>query len=68
MGYKFVIHPLGSILLEARALKRYYSEYAKKGSTKDLFMEGIFELRQVYQDILGYSDARAMREKYKIDK
>ena len=65
MGYKFVIHPLGSILLEARALNRYYSESAAKGNTKDMFNEGLFEKRQVYQDILGYSDAMALREKYK---
>ena len=65
MGYKFVIHPLGSILLEARALNRYSSEYAAKGNTKDMFNEGLFEKRQVYQDILGCSDAMALREKYK---
>jgi hypothetical protein len=33
-----------------------------------MYNEGIFEKRQVYQDILGYSDAMALREKYKIEK
>ncbi len=65
MGYKFVIHPLASILHEARTMNRLYSEYKKKGSTMDLFKEDIFEKRQVYQDILGYSEAMALREKYK---
>ena len=51
MGYKFVIHPLASILHEAY--------------TKSMYQRGIFEKQQVYQDILGYSDAMALREKYK---
>lgn len=66
MGYKLVIHPLASILLEARAMNRFYSEYMSKGSTKDMFLEGIFEIRQVYQDILGYSEAMAHKEKYRF--
>lgn len=65
MGYKFVIHPLGSILLEARQLNNYYAEYKEKGTTKDLFNKGVFEKRQVYQDILGYTDFMNLREKYK---
>lgn len=65
MGYKFVIHPLASILHEARTMNRLYKEYKEKGTTMDLFKEGIFENRQVYQDILGYSQAMALREKYK---
>ena len=66
MGYKLVIHPLGTILHEAYTMNRYYKEYKEKGTTKDLFYTGIFEERQTYQDILGYSDAMALREKYKI--
>lgn len=65
MGYKLVIHPLGTILHEAYTMNRFYKEYKEKGTTKDLFLEGIFEKRQVYQDILGYSEAMALREKYK---
>lgn len=65
MGYKFVIHPLASILHEARTMNNLYKEYKEKGSTMDLFKQGIFENRQVYQDILGYSEAMALREKYK---
>lgn len=67
MGYKFVIHPLGSILLEARQLNNYYAEYKEKGTTKDLFYKGVFEKRQVYQDILGYTDFMNLREKYKLN-
>lgn len=66
MGYKFVIHPLGSILLEARQLNNYYAEYKKKGTTKDLFLQDKFEKRQVYQDILGYTEFMQLREKYKV--
>lgn len=65
MGYRFVIHPLASILHEARAMNNLYKEYKEKGTTMDLFKQGIFENRQVYQDILGYSEAMALREKYK---
>ena len=65
MGYKFVIHPLASILHEARTMNNLYKEYKEKGTTMDLFKQGIFENRQVYQDILGYSEAMALREKYK---
>ena len=65
MGYKFVIHPLASILHEARTMNNLYKEYKEKGSTMDLFKQGLFENRQVYQDILGYSEAMALREKYK---
>ncbi len=65
MGYKLVIHPLATILHEAYTMNRFYREYKEKGTTKDLFFEGIFEKRQVYQDILGYSEAMALREKYK---
>lgn len=65
MGDKFVIHPLGSILLEARQLNNYYAEYKKKGTTKDLFLQDKLEKRQVYQDILGYSEYMQLRETYK---
>lgn len=65
MGYKFVIHPLASILHEARTMNNLYKEYKEKGTTMDLFKQGIFENRHVYQDILGYSEAMALREKYK---
>lgn len=65
MGYKFVIHPLATILHEAYTMNAFYKEYKEKGTTKDLFYKGIFEKRQVYQDILGYSEAMALREKYK---
>ncbi len=65
MGYKFVIHPLASILHEARTMNNLYKEYKEKGTTMNLFKQGIFENRQVYQDILGYSEAMALREKYK---
>lgn len=65
MGYKFVIHPLASILLEARQMNHFYAEYKEKGTTKDLFSKDVFEKRQVYQDILGYSDFMALRENYK---
>lgn len=65
MGYHFVIHPLGSILMEARLLDRFYKEYREKGTTLALYDEGLFEKRPVYQDILGYSDAMALREAYK---
>lgn len=65
MGYKFVIHPLASILHEARTMNNLYKEYKEKGTTMDLFKQGIFENRQVYQNILGYSEAMALREKYK---
>lgn len=65
MGYKFVIHPLASILHEAYTMNQLYKEYKEKGTTIDLFKKGIFEQRQVYQDILGYSEAMALREKYK---
>ena len=65
MGYKFVIHPLASILHEARTMNNLYKEYKERGTTMDLFKQGIFENRQVYQDILGYSEAMALREKYK---
>ena len=65
MGYKFVIHPLASILHEARTMNNLYKEYKENGTTMDLFKQGIFENRQVYQDILGYSEAMALREKYK---
>ena len=64
MGYKIVIHPLASILHEAYTMNRFYREYKEKGSTMDLFHEGIFEDRRVYQDILGYSEAMDIREKY----
>ena len=64
MGYKIVIHPLASILHEAYTMNRFYREYKEKGSTIDLFHEGIFEDRRVYQDILGYSEAMDIREKY----
>lgn len=66
MGYKFVIHPLGSILLEARQLNNYYAEYKEKGTTKDLFNKGVFEKRQVYQDILGYTEFMNLRDQYKL--
>lgn len=65
MGYKLVIHPLGAILHAAWTMNRYYSEYREKGTTKDLFLQGIFEKRQDYQEILGYTEAMALREKYK---
>lgn len=65
MGYKFVIHPLASILHEAYTMNELYKEYKEKGTTIDLFKKGIFEQRQVYQDILGYTEAMELREKYK---
>ena len=67
MGFTLAIHPPGSILMEARLLNRFYSEYKKKGTTKDLYDAGLFEERPVYQDILGYSDVMAFREKYKVE-
>lgn len=66
MGYKFVIHPLGSVLLETRQLDNYYAEYKAKGTTKDMFNRDLFEKRQVYQDILGYTEYMNLREKYKV--
>ncbi len=65
MGYKFVIHPLASILHEAYTMNELYKEYKATGNTKSMYQRGIFEKQQVYQDILGYSDAMALREKYK---
>ena len=65
MGYKLVIHPLASILMETKAAKKLYSTYMKDGTTKGLFLEDFFEQRPVYQDILGYSDFMEIREKYK---
>ena len=65
MGYKFVIHPLASILDEAYTMNEFYKEYKATGNTKSMYQRGIFEKQQVYQDILGYSDAMALREKYK---
>lgn len=65
MGYKFVIHPLASILHEAYTMNEFYKEYKATGNTKGMYQRGIFEKQQVYQDILGYSDAMALREKYK---
>lgn len=65
MGYKFVIHPLASILHEAYTMNEFYKEYKATGNTKRMYQRGIFEKQQVYQDILGYSDAMALREKYK---
>ena len=65
MGYKFVIHPLASILHEAYTMSEFYKEYKATGNTKSMYQRGIFEKQQVYQDILGYSDAMALREKYK---
>lgn len=65
MGYKFVIHPLASILHEAYTMNEFYKEYKATGNTKSMYQRGIFEKQQVYQDILGYSDAMALREKYK---
>ena len=65
MGYKFVIHPLASILHEAYTMNEFYKEYRATGNTKSMYQRGIFEKQQVYQDILGYSDAMALREKYK---
>lgn len=65
MGYKFVIHPLASILHEAYTMNELYKEYKETGNTKSMYQRGIFEKQQVYQDILGYSDAMALREKYK---
>ena len=65
MGYKFVIHPLASILHEAYTMNEFYKEYKATGNTKSMDQRGIFEKQQVYQDILGYSDAMALREKYK---
>ena len=64
-GYKFVIHPLASILHEAYTMNEFYKEYKATGNTKSMYQRGIFEKQQVYQDILGYSDAMALREKYK---
>ena len=65
VGYKFVIHPLASILHEAYTMNEFYKEYKATGNTKSMYQRGIFEKQQVYQDILGYSDAMALREKYK---
>ena len=65
MGYKFVIHPLASILHEAYTMNEFYKEYKATGNTKSMYQRGIFEKQQVYQDILGYSEAMALREKYK---
>lgn len=65
MGYKFVIHPLASILHEAYTMNEFYKEYKATGNTKSMYQKGIFEKQQVYQDILGYSEAMALREKYK---
>ena len=65
MGYKFVIHPLASILHEAYTMNEFYKEYKATGNTKSMYQRGIFEKQQVYQNILGYSDAMALREKYK---
>lgn len=65
MGYKFVMHPLASILHEAYTMNEFYKEYKATGNTKSMYQRGIFEKQQVYQDILGYSDAMALREKYK---
>lgn len=65
MGYKFVIHPLASILHEAYTMNEFYKEYKATGNTKSMYQRGIFEKQHVYQDILGYSDAMALREKYK---
>ena len=65
MGYKFVIHPLASIMHEAYTMNEFYKEYKATGNTKSMYQRGIFEKQQVYQDILGYSDAMALREKYK---
>lgn len=65
MGYKLVIHPLASILHEAYTMNEFYKEYKATGNTKSMYQRGIFEKQQVYQDILGYSDAMALREKYK---
>ena len=65
IGYKFVIHPLASILHEAYTMNEFYKEYKATGNTKSMYQRGIFEKQQVYQDILGYSDAMALREKYK---
>ncbi len=65
MGCKFVIHPLASILHEAYTMNEFYKEYKATGNTKSMYQRGIFEKQQVYQDILGYSDAMALREKYK---
>ena len=65
MGYKFVIHPLGSILLEARVMNEYYVAYREKGTTRDLFLQGRFEDRRAYQDILGYTEYMRLRETYK---
>ena len=64
MGYKLVIHPLASILLEARQMNKLYSEYRQSGTTKRLYQAGVFEDRPIYQDILGYSKVMAFREKY----
>ena len=66
MGYKLVIHPLASILMEAKMAKKLYGTYMQQGTTKELFLEGFFEERPVYQDILGYSEYMALREKYKV--
>ena len=46
-------------------MNEFYKEYKATGNTKSMYQRGIFEKQQVYQDILGYSDAMALREKYK---
>lgn len=61
MGYKMVIHPLMSILCEAKILMRLYSHYKENGTTMELAKEGMFMPRPEYQDLVGYSDEMSIR-------
>jgi 2-methylisocitrate lyase-like PEP mutase family enzyme len=61
MGYKMVIHPLMSILCEAKILMRLYSHYKENGTTMELSKEGRFMPRPEYQDLVGYSDEMSIR-------
>ena len=61
MGYKLVIHPLASVLFEARALTELYTYYKEHGTTLGLAEQGLFMPRPEYQDLVGYSQEMGIR-------
>lgn len=63
MGYKMVIHPLMSVLLEANALRGLYTYYRENGTTMGMAEKGMFMPRPQYQDLVGYSWEMSMKER-----
>ncbi len=62
MGYKMVIHPLASVLMQAKMLSELYGHYKEHGSTLELAKKGLFMSREEYQELVGYSYEMNLRE------